>query len=194
MEPIERQVFVCVGHRCIGDGDGGQSIYHRLRKKLARQGMLHDGNLPGNVRVTRIQCTAGCGRGPMMIVYPEGVFYSHVALADLDRIIDRHLVGNEIVGDKYFFRSEPAQSVVEPAERPAWLGLNESPVEGLTPQAEEEDPVPVDRVCGMSVDGTDAKQTFVYAQKTYYFCSPACKKAFGREPAKYLDPAYRPSM
>ncbi|GIW06575.1 MAG: hypothetical protein KatS3mg060_1380 [Dehalococcoidia bacterium] len=43
-----------------------------------------------------------------------------------------------------------------------------------------------DPVCGMSVDPKTAAATAEYQGKTYYFCAPGCKKAFEREPEKYL--------
>lgn len=197
MLPIEKQVFVCQGHRCIDDGDGGERLYHRLRKKLAQRGLLHDGNLSGNVRVTRMLCTAGCGNGPMMIVYPEGVFYGHVSFRDLDRIIDDHLIGNRIVEDLYFFRTEQAVPIAEPSLRPRWLGGEQAvrlqPEKGAA-RADEEGAMAVDPVCGMAVDPEAAEHVLLHASKNYYFCSPACKKSFGREPAIYLDPHYTPSM
>ena len=51
-----------------------------------------------------------------------------------------------------------------------------------------------DPVCGMSVDPATAKHTAEHQGTTYYFCAPGCKKAFESDPAKYLDPAHKPSM
>ena len=55
-------------------------------------------------------------------------------------------------------------------------------------------PTATDPVCGMSVDPAAAKHTTEHQGQTYYFCAPGCKKAFEADPAKYLDPAYKPSM
>ena len=44
----------------------------------------------------------------------------------------------------------------------------------------------IDPVCGMTVDEKKAAGKSDYQGKTYYFCSPGCKKGFDREPAKYL--------
>lgn len=44
----------------------------------------------------------------------------------------------------------------------------------------------VDPVCGMSVEKAGARQTSVYAGRTFYFCCPACKREFEREPARFL--------
>jgi YHS domain-containing protein len=51
-----------------------------------------------------------------------------------------------------------------------------------------------DPVCGMEVEIATAKHRAVYQGQTYYFCAPGCKRAFEAEPAKFLDPGYKPSM
>jgi YHS domain-containing protein len=43
-----------------------------------------------------------------------------------------------------------------------------------------------DPVCGMEVDEKKAAAKSEYKGKTYYFCAPGCKKAFDKDPAKYL--------
>ena len=45
-----------------------------------------------------------------------------------------------------------------------------------------------DPVCGMDVDPKTAAGKSTYQGKTYYFCSPGCKRAFDKEPEKYLKP------
>ena len=51
-----------------------------------------------------------------------------------------------------------------------------------------------DPVCGMKVAPSLAKHTAEHQGKAYYFCAPGCKKAFESDPAKFLDPGYKPSM
>lgn len=46
-----------------------------------------------------------------------------------------------------------------------------------------------DPVCGMDVDPKKAAGKSDYQGQTYYFCSPGCKKAFDKEPAKYAGKA-----
>ena len=43
-----------------------------------------------------------------------------------------------------------------------------------------------DPVCGMEVDPKTASNKSIYEGKTYYFCSPGCKKAFEKDPKKYI--------
>lgn len=51
-----------------------------------------------------------------------------------------------------------------------------------------------DPVCGMDVAETSDAQQLAHDGKTYYFCAPGCRKAFEREPAKYLAPGHQPHM
>ena len=45
-----------------------------------------------------------------------------------------------------------------------------------------------DPVCGMEVDPKTAAGKSEYQGKTYYFCSPGCKRDFDKDPEKYLGP------
>jgi YHS domain-containing protein len=45
-----------------------------------------------------------------------------------------------------------------------------------------------DPVCGMMVDPKTAEYKSTFQGKTYYFCSPGCKKDFDKDPASYLQP------
>ena len=44
----------------------------------------------------------------------------------------------------------------------------------------------IDLVCKMTVDEKKAAATSDYKEKKYYFCAPGCKRAFDKEPEKYL--------
>jgi Cu+-exporting ATPase len=45
----------------------------------------------------------------------------------------------------------------------------------------------IDPVCGMEVDPAQAAGSAEYKGQTYYFCAPGCKRAFEKEPEKYLN-------
>ena len=51
-----------------------------------------------------------------------------------------------------------------------------------------------DVVCGMDVDPVTAQHKAEHEGKTYYFCGPACRKAFEADPARYLAPGHKASM
>jgi Cu+-exporting ATPase len=50
-----------------------------------------------------------------------------------------------------------------------------------------------DPVCGMMVDPKTAEYKSTYHEKTYYFCSPGCKKDFEKDPERYTHPASQSS-
>jgi len=51
----------------------------------------------GKVRVSSAGCMDRCSEGPVLVVYPEGVWYSYVDQSDIDEIIDEHLVNGRLV-------------------------------------------------------------------------------------------------
>jgi YHS domain-containing protein len=60
-------------------------------------------------------------------------------------------------------------------------------VEFVTTSQGEEEMKATDPVCGMEVETTTAQWKTDYQGKTYYFCSPGCKRSFEKEPEKYLQ-------
>jgi len=51
----------------------------------------------GEVRINTAGCMDRCGEGPVLVVYPQGVWYTYVDQEDIDEIIDEHLVHGRIV-------------------------------------------------------------------------------------------------
>lgn len=51
----------------------------------------------GGVRINNAGCLDRCAEGPVLVVYPEGVWYTYVDNEDIDEIIDEHLVGGRVV-------------------------------------------------------------------------------------------------
>ena len=49
------------------------------------------------MRVNSAGCLDRCDKGPVLVVYPEGVWYTYVDRDDLDEIIDRHLLQGQVV-------------------------------------------------------------------------------------------------
>jgi (2Fe-2S) ferredoxin len=49
-------------------------------------------NGPGKIRINRAGCLDRCDEGPVMVIYPEGIWYRYVDQQDIDEIIDSHLL------------------------------------------------------------------------------------------------------
>lgn len=85
----ERHVLVCGGTGCTSSGS--QKIIDTLENELDANG------LKDKVQIVKTGCFGLCERGPIMIVYPEGSFYSRVKVEDVPRIVSEHLAGGSPV-------------------------------------------------------------------------------------------------
>lgn len=52
---------------------------------------------PGKVRINKAGCLDRCEEGPVMVVYPEGTWYTYVDQADIDEIVESHLRDGKVV-------------------------------------------------------------------------------------------------
>ena len=100
MAPYSRHIFVCGGPYCDPDQQT-TAIYRRLAWKLDELG---DYDNPMRVKRGMTPCLGVCIGGPILVVYPEGIWYHHVDDAVLDRIVDEHLVGGCPVEEYIFHR------------------------------------------------------------------------------------------
>ena len=92
-----RHVFFCCNQRDTGNPGcgsyGAEAAAAHCKQRLKDLG-LHG---PGQARVSRAGCLGRCSAGPVAVVYPEGVWYSYVDLADVNEIVDTHLRDGQIV-------------------------------------------------------------------------------------------------
>ncbi len=82
-------VLICAGTGCTSSKSG--KIADSMEAKLK------DVGLDNEVKVVRTGCFGLCALGPIMVVYPEGAFYSNVEIDDVDEIVEEHLVKGNIV-------------------------------------------------------------------------------------------------
>lgn len=82
-------VLVCGGTGC--SSSNSQEIMRRLEEEIEKKG------LDKEVNVVCTGCFGLCSLGPVVIVYPEGSFYSKVTLADIPEIVEEHLLKGRIV-------------------------------------------------------------------------------------------------
>ena len=90
-----KHVFVCTNDKdppkkCCGS-ENGMKLVEAFKAGLTERGLNIE------IRAQRAGCLDTCGKGPSVVVYPEGVFYGFVTLDDVNEIIESHLVGDKPV-------------------------------------------------------------------------------------------------
>jgi len=102
MTVYERHCFVCTGGDWCATIDGdGLGVHARLKALVKERG------LTDRIRINKAGCFSQCGNGPMVVVYPDGVWYAAVTPADADEIVARHLVGGEPVERLRYAPADP---------------------------------------------------------------------------------------
>lgn len=94
---FKRHVFFCLNERASPDvccaAHQSQAAFDYCKKKVKSLGLSG----PGLVRINKAGCLDRCAGGPVLVVYPEAVWYTFVDLDDIDEIIDSHLREGVIV-------------------------------------------------------------------------------------------------
>ena len=89
MELARAHVLVCGGTGCTSSGS--EKIIKKFETGLAERGLADE------IKVIKTGCFGLCALGPIVIVYPEGAFYSMVKEDDVDEIVEEHLLKGRIV-------------------------------------------------------------------------------------------------
>jgi len=82
-------VLICTGTGCVSSGS--KKIKHELQDQLADKDLLDE------IKIVETGCHGFCEKGPIMVVYPEGVFYCQLKEEDVAEIVDEHLLKGRIV-------------------------------------------------------------------------------------------------
>ncbi len=99
---FEHHVFFCLNVRhpvagqaaraCCGS-EAASSAQQHAKKRIKALNLSG----PGKVRINQAGCLDRCEQGPCLVVYPQGTWYSYVDNADIDAIIDEHVLGGQVV-------------------------------------------------------------------------------------------------
>ncbi len=94
---FQKHVFFCMNQRedgrpCCAER-GAQAAQEHAKKRIKQL----DLNGPGKIRINKAACLDRCDEGPVLVVYPQGTWYTYIDQSDIDEIIDVDLVGGGVV-------------------------------------------------------------------------------------------------
>jgi (2Fe-2S) ferredoxin len=97
MSYFQHHVFFCTNQRANGEAsceDHGASALRAYAKDRVR---ALGAELRGKVRINTAGCLDRCEQGPVLVIYPEAVWYTFNSRADIDEILDEHLRHGRVV-------------------------------------------------------------------------------------------------
>jgi (2Fe-2S) ferredoxin len=97
MSKFARHLFICINERDPSDARGCCAARGGVEVAAAFKSKLYERGLKRIVRANKAGCLDQCAQGVTVVVYPEGVWYGHVTVGDVDEIIERHVLGGEPV-------------------------------------------------------------------------------------------------
>ena len=111
-----RHVLVCGGTGCTSSNS--MKIIAKLEEELKKHGLENE------IRVVKTGCFGLCALGPIMIVYPEGSFYSMVEVDQIPEIVEEHLVNGKVV-EKYLYNETITADGIIPYDQTAFYKKQE---------------------------------------------------------------------
>lgn len=97
MSFFKHHVFFCINERANNEACcqqfGASAIQAYAKKRI--QALNLSGQ--GSMRINRAGCLGRCSEGPVLVVYPDNIWYQYVDEEDIDEIIESHLINGKIV-------------------------------------------------------------------------------------------------
>ena len=93
-----KNILVCAGTGCTA-GDSA-ILMKKLNEKLEEAGLAEE------VKVVKTGCFGFCQKGPIVAVYPDRVYYTHVKPDDAERIVNDHVIGGHVIKDLQMFDTD----------------------------------------------------------------------------------------
>ncbi|MBL4668906.1 MAG: (2Fe-2S) ferredoxin domain-containing protein [Flavobacteriales bacterium] len=94
---FEKHIFICINERVAGATrkSCGEETGNAIAKRFKE--LIKEHKLRLSVRAQRSSCFDMCEQGPIVVVYPEGVFYKGISVIDVNEIFEQHILNNNPV-------------------------------------------------------------------------------------------------
>lgn len=92
---LRRHILLCAGPDCT-DGASGEAAWAYLKHRVQELGL---NGAPFEVYRTKCHCLRICTGGPILVVYPEGVWYRGAGPEVIERILTEHILGGRVVAE-----------------------------------------------------------------------------------------------
>jgi (2Fe-2S) ferredoxin len=90
---LRAHVLVCTGGKCAGKPEQKRAV-RNLKQRLKERGLT---GRDGGVMCTGVGCLQVCSGGPIAVVWPDGIWYRDATAENLDRILEKHIIGGKVV-------------------------------------------------------------------------------------------------
>lgn len=101
--PFEKEIMICAGTGCISSKS--DAFIQSLKEELEKNGLAEKVNLVST------GCFGLCAQGPIVIIYPEGIFYHQVKPTDAKKIVEQHIIKGELV-EKLLYHDHETKEII----------------------------------------------------------------------------------